>query len=130
MDSDQIPDCQDNDVDGDGKLNYQDTDTDNDTVPDIQEYPGTNPRVRQQTRNCTNKTIDSDKDDILDCEDDDVDGDGLTNQIDLDSDGDGVSDKDEGFGDSDGNGLPNFLDKGTSVVIEKRPAVYLPILMR
>jgi len=40
----------------------------------------------------------------------DVDSDGIPNHLDLDSDGDGLLDEDEGVGDSDGDGIPNYLD--------------------
>jgi hypothetical protein len=40
----------------------------------------------------------------------DTDGDGVIDALDLDSDDDGLSDADEGTGDSDGDGIPNYRD--------------------
>jgi len=42
---------------------------------------------------------------------DDTDGDGKQNFSDVDDDGDGYLTKTEGTGDSDGDGIPNYLDK-------------------
>ncbi|MEZ4970157.1 MAG: hypothetical protein R2814_10995 [Flavobacteriaceae bacterium] len=41
---------------------------------------------------------------------DDTDGDGIPNYLDADDDGDGVLTKDE-LGDADNNGVPDYLDK-------------------
>ena len=41
---------------------------------------------------------------------DDIDGDGIPNNVDIDNDNDGISDVDEGNGDSDGDGIPDYLD--------------------
>jgi len=55
---------------------------------------------------------DSDDDGIPDADEGtgDPDGDGIPNYLDLDSDGDGLLDADEGTGDPDGDWLPNYLD--------------------
>lgn len=56
--------------------------------------------------------LDSDGDGISDYEEGtgDQDGDGIPNYLDPDSDGDGLWDVDEGTGDIDGDGIPNYLD--------------------
>ncbi|MDM8530406.1 PKD domain-containing protein [Anaerolineales bacterium HSG25] len=131
IDEDGIPDCQDNDTDGDGKLNYQDDDSDDDTILDSVEHPGSSKgRTATQERVCTNTTIDQDQDGVIDCQDDDVDGDGLSNQLDLDSDGDTVSDKDEGTGDSSGDGLPDFLNNEVNGTVKANPKIYLPVVIK
>ncbi|QTH63079.1 choice-of-anchor L domain-containing protein [Psychrosphaera ytuae] len=91
------------DADGDGLLNYRDTDSDGDGIEDGAEGNG-----------------DSDGDGILDSDDSDsdndgiedvlegngdTDGDGIPDYLDLDSDGDGISDAVEGTRDSDGDGI-------------------------
>ncbi len=76
------------DVDQDGIPNYVDTDSDNDTIPDVVEGVG------------------------------DDDGDGIPNYLDnhddspknTDTDGDGIPDVVEGTQDSDGDGTPDYLD--------------------
>jgi hypothetical protein len=40
----------------------------------------------------------------------DSDGDGIPNFLDKDADGDGISDRKEGDEDTDGDHIPNFLD--------------------
>jgi gliding motility-associated-like protein len=59
-----------------------------------------------------NTVVDSDGDGILDTEEGtgDVDGDGIPNYLDLDSDNDGIPDSVEGTDDADGDGIPNYLD--------------------
>ena len=68
------------DSDGDGLLNYLDTDSDNDGIGDQVET----------------------------LQDSDLDG--IANYLDSDSDNDGVSDAVEGASDFDGDGLANYLD--------------------
>ena len=101
-DSDGIPDCLDDDIDGDGIPNdveigddpdnpmdsdgdsipnYLDADSDNDGIPDSAEGDG------------------------------DFDNDGQLNYVDLDADGDGIADgSGEGLEDCDEDGNPDFLD--------------------
>ncbi|MFT4622200.1 MAG: MYXO-CTERM domain-containing protein [Myxococcota bacterium] len=102
------------DTDGDGILDFQDDDDDNDGVPSADEAG-----------------LDTDQDGTADPYDDDDDGDGLTTAeeledaaehgddpdddgvpswLDTDSDDDGESDRDEGRGDVNDNGIPNYLD--------------------
>ena len=68
------------DVDGDGRWNHLDLDSDSDNIPDQREGVS------------------------------DLDHDGLPNFLDPDSDGDERADLDEGEEDDDSDGLPNFLD--------------------
>lgn len=76
------------DTDGDGKPDYLDDDDDGDTIPTKDEIADTNAAHVS----------------------DDVDGDGKKNWLDDDADGDGITDGVEGRGDSNGNGVPDYLD--------------------
>lgn len=76
------------DTDGDGKPDYLDDDDDGDTILTKDEIADTNAAHVS----------------------DDVDGDGKKNWLDNDADGDGITDGVEGRGDSNGNGVPDYLD--------------------
>lgn len=76
------------DTDFDGIPDSMDTDSDNDTIPDVDEAGRSD---------CTLPPEDFDED-------------GLANFRDIDSDGDFIKDEDEGSGDVDRDGLPNYLD--------------------
>ena len=86
-DNDGVFDVEDGvlDFDGDGLSNRRDNDSDNDGIPDGQEY---------YHDDATN----------------DFDGDGMRNYLDLDSDGDTLTDKLETADDPDEDGIPSFLD--------------------
>jgi|GEM_PF-3188392 len=109
-DGDDIPDSEEGveDIDGDGKPNYLDIDSDGDDIPDSEE--GVEDIDGDGKPNYLD--IDSDGDDIPDSEEgvEDIDGDGKPNYLDIDSDGDGINDSIEGEGDFDGDGKPNYLD--------------------
>tara|TARA_R110000823_G_scaffold284631_1_gene402957 strand:- start:307775 stop:314659 length:6885 start_codon:yes stop_codon:yes gene_type:complete len=81
-------DLTDDDTDGDGIPNYLDPDDDGDGVP----------------------TKDEDVNKDGDPTNDDTDDDGVPNNLDEDDDGDGKSTEEEGTGDSDGDGTPDYLD--------------------
>lgn len=96
------------DTDLDGFANFQDTDSDEDGIPDIietaedfdmDEYPNY-------------LDADSDGDGIMDQEEtaSDSDNDGVGNFVDLDSDADGIPDSTESNNDYDNDGVPNYLD--------------------
>lgn len=78
------------DTDGDGDANYRDTDSDNDTLTDTQEAGDNTAQPR------------------------DTDGDGMDDYLDVDSDNDGLLDSVEASGstvaDSDADGVPDYLD--------------------
>lgn len=76
------------DFDGDGTPNHQDTDSDNDTIPDATEAGDDD---------CWTPPVDSD-------------GDTMPDFVDLDSDGNGMNDRNETTGDVDGDGVPDFAD--------------------
>jgi len=115
--------------DGTGEIDALDTDSDDDTVDDVDEA-GSNPREPRDT--------DGDGDaDFRDPDDDndgidtsveaadgivDTDGDGLPNHIDVDSDGDGVYDAAESDGDMDDDGVPDYLDSGSDWGQQTEPA--------
>ena len=86
LDGDGIPDIYPNDFDADGIPDYLDKDDDNDYILDSVEI-GANP----------NKPLNND-------------GTGNPNYQDTDSDDDGILDIDEGERDSDGDGIPDYLD--------------------
>jgi len=113
------------DADDDGVIDALDADDDGDSVPTALEHPDDNGDGNPSD------ALDTDGDsipDYLDNDDDndgipttievaysriygdDVDNDGLLNYRDTDSDGDDKNDSVEGTGDSDGDGIPNFLD--------------------
>jgi len=100
MDRDSIPDCEDDDANGDGVQDqYQrDTDIDMDGIPD-------------------DRDLDIDEDGIENTDEwgeggrpVDTDGDGDSDIFDPDSDDDTILDGHEGTDDADGDGLPNFRD--------------------
>ena len=78
------------DADGDGTPDFQETDSDNDSIPDAIEAGnnGDNP-------------IDSD-------------GDGIPDYRDTDSDNDGIDDAVEGAVDTDGDSIPDYVDVGNT----------------
>jgi len=123
LDGDELPDCIDEDIDGDGILNttegtgdpdgdgipnQEDTDSDGDGIPDSVE--GTANNDGDDIPNYLD--LDSDDDGIPDSVEGnvDTDGDGVPNYLDLDSDDDTLTDIQEGTGDVDGDGVPNYLD--------------------
>ncbi len=104
-------------TDGDGLLNSQDLDSDNDGIGDLTES-GTG--TDTDNNGIVDGTADGDDDGILDATDNDpastgsggafptdTDGDGVPNYLDLDSDNDGITDLTEGGTgtDSDNNGI-------------------------
>ncbi len=99
-DNDGIPDTADADIDGDGIPNEADADVDGDGIID--------------------NGPDTDSDGINDANDPDIDGDGIPNETDADVDGDGVNDNgtdtdSDGINDAndpdiDGDGIPNEAD--------------------
>jgi len=105
------------DTDGDGIIDALDTDSDNDGVPDMRE--GTADVDNDGIENY--RDTDDDGDTILTKTEvadalaahlgDDVDFDGRENYYDTDADGDGTDDKVEGRGDTDHDGIPNYLDR-------------------
>ncbi|WP_169727527.1 Ig-like domain-containing protein [Granulosicoccus antarcticus] len=109
------------DTDLDGIVDSLDTDSDNDGIPDSIENAGSGIDLDADG---IDDMYDVDytlgKDEDQDGVDDDaytftnaqndVDGDGLQNQVDTDSDGDGIDDSDEGTVDTDGDLIPNYLD--------------------
>jgi len=96
------------DFDNDGIPNYLDLDSDNDNISDNIE--GLNDFDSDGASNFLD--LDSDSDGISDAIEGDIDfdGDGASNFLDLDSDNDGISDAIEGDTDFDGDGASNFLD--------------------
>lgn len=99
------------------------TDTDGDSLPDGDEWPGT------ADDESLSNPLDSDGDGLIDAADPDddndglptkdevagdptrdTDGDGLPDYLDPDSDNDGVVDGLESFEDEDGDGIPEWLD--------------------
>ncbi|MEN8899498.1 MAG: T9SS type A sorting domain-containing protein, partial [Nonlabens sp.] len=116
-DNDTIPDLSedlngngdltDDDTDGDGIPNYLDDDDDGDGVPTAVETSGVGARG-------TNFTFI------------DTDGDGIENYLDNDDDGDGVFTEDEDYNgngdptddDTDGSGIPDFLESTVTLSID------------
>jgi len=112
------------DTDGDGIEDYFDSDSDNDSIPDIVEAGGVDTVGDGQVDTST----DTDKDGLLDVydtnpsaflvedpsliTDDDFDGDSTPNRIDLDSDNDGIVDlREVDEDDTDGDGqIDSFTD--------------------
>lgn len=76
------------DFDGDGTPNYEDVDSDADTILD---------RDEAGDEDCRTPPVDSDGDDLPDF-------------LDTDSDGNGIHDRDEHEGDTDGDGDPDYRD--------------------
>ncbi|WP_157673826.1 Ig-like domain-containing protein [Cognaticolwellia beringensis] len=96
------------DFDGDGTPNYLDLDSDNDAISDAIE--GLNDFDTDGASNFLD--LDSDNDGISDATEgvNDFDSDGASNFLDLDSDNDGISDAREGENDFDSDGASNYLD--------------------
>lgn len=127
-DHDLIPDYFEgivSDVDDDGFFNHEDSDSDNDGIPDQVEAAFVAMDL------CAVEVADSDSDGLADYLDGDSDNDGILDMIeagampwspidsdndgradyvDVDSDNDGISDFLEQNIDSDGDGTPNYLD--------------------
>ena len=101
-------------TDNEDQADYQDTDSDNDGIPD--DIEGSKDSDKDGIANY--RDTDSDDDDILDATEGviDTDKDGQPNYIDTDSDNDGLLDKDEGEVDANNNGVPDYIDKGSVVV--------------
>ncbi len=76
------------DTDGDGTPDWQDDDSDGDTIPDALEAGDADPRTAPG----------------------DADGDGIPNFRDIDSDGNGILDAVESRDDLDGDTIPDFAD--------------------
>lgn len=93
------------DSDGDGTANYQDTDSDGDTILD---------RDEAGDSNCESTPRDTDADGTADFLDRDANGDGIDDQTQLteDFDGDGVPDARDN--DIDGDNISNAIEIGTS----------------
>ena len=99
-DGDGIPNSQDPDIDGDGIPNWADDDIDGDGIPNGQDD-------------------DVDGDGIPNSDDPDIDGDGINNERDNDDDGDGIEDGADT--DSDGDGIEDPNDPtpdGTEEYVE------------
>ena len=124
-DQDGVYDYLDSDDDGDSVLTLKETgDTDADHIPDHLDADDDGDGLF--TLDEIGADFDGDGlDDAYDADDDndgivtadevawpqsDVDGDGDPNWLDLDSDGDLIPDETEGVGDSDKDGIPNFVD--------------------
>ncbi len=89
-DGDEVPDVNNpRDTDGDGFIDALDPDDDGDGI-----------LTRTEREDSALAAVNND----------DVDGDGNANWLDTDADGDGVSDTDEGRGDADQDGRPDYLD--------------------
>jgi cysteine-rich repeat protein len=121
VDSDTIADFDEEagrrDTDGDGLVDSEDADSDNDGIPDIDEAGdfelATPPIDTDDDGTPDFQDLDSDNDGIAD-EDEgvvDTDGDGLGNWRDPDSDGDYLPDEVDGIGDNDGDGTLDYLDR-------------------
>jgi len=96
LDEDGLPDCVDQDDDGDG------VDDTLDCAPDdASRYPGAPETCDALDSDCDGSLVD----DFVD-----TDGDLTPDCVDLDDDGDGVADADEPAGDPDGDGIPATLD--------------------
>ncbi|MFK7990729.1 MAG: hypothetical protein AB8I08_32210 [Sandaracinaceae bacterium] len=109
------------DTDGDGTPDFEDSDSDNDGIPDSVEAGDADPASPpfDSDSDSTPDFIDDDSDDngIPDGmeADGDIDGDGVENRADLDDDGDGIRDRIEidisgVTGDADEDGAPDFQD--------------------
>ena len=109
-DADGVPD-EDEDVNGDGNLDNDDTDQDG--IPDYRD-------------------VDDDGDRILTRDElsyGDTDEDGLPNYRDSDDDNDGVLTIIEGPGDSNADGIPDYLDKNIVGAGHLTISVYLPLVL-
>ena len=127
------------DLDGDDTDDFRDLDTDNDGIPDLTEGwdidgDGTPETVPSNSdadgdglddafdnddavSDPTNGQVPTDFPDVqqpggnLDWrQGNDIDGDGVNDDVDLDNDNDGIPDLVEGTDDTDGDGIPDFLD--------------------
>ncbi|MCB9599259.1 MAG: hypothetical protein H6720_02710 [Sandaracinus sp.] len=134
-DADTTPDYLDPDDDGDGILTVDEgsgtVDTDADGFPDHLDVDDDGDGLETRNECPTEPCRDTDTDgtpDYLDPDDDgddipttreiadsrrtteDVDGDGDDNWLDADADGEAPGDREEGIGDSDMDGIPDYLD--------------------
>jgi fimbrial isopeptide formation D2 family protein len=117
-DGDTLPDKLETaqDADGDGTPNYLDLDSDADSVSDATEGPndtdsdGTPDFLDLDDDNDTIPTLKERDDAKAAGVGDDVDKDQAPNWLDTNADGDTKLDKDDGTGDDDNDGTPNYLD--------------------
>lgn len=93
------------DTDGDGTPNYQDTDSDGDTITD---------RDEAGDSNCESTPRDTDGDSTPDFLDRDANGDGIDDQTQLTEDFDHDGTPDARDNDIDGDGISNAIEIGTS----------------
>ncbi|XP_062560064.1 dentin sialophosphoprotein-like isoform X4 [Armigeres subalbatus] len=113
-DNDGIPDSEDPDDDNDGVPDVKDTDDDNDGIPDYKDKDSKYDINDLDGDGIPNELDDDDDGDgIPDAEDDDDDNDGIKDDEDIDDDNDGIPDDKEGQpinNDLDGDGIPNDVD--------------------
>jgi outer membrane protein OmpA-like peptidoglycan-associated protein len=108
------------DTDGDGIPDFQDTDSDNDAIPDSIEETNQPPLTGSDAdADGIDDAIDVDSTAGTDADGDgiddqfapvDSDGDGLPNYLDLDADDDGIQDSYERNIDTDGDSIPDYID--------------------
>ncbi|MEX2257350.1 MAG: outer membrane beta-barrel protein, partial [Woeseia sp.] len=110
------------DTDGDGQPDHADTDSDGDGITDLVEIGGTDTDGDGQV----DDFVDEDGNGLHDGADGsrsggqpavikDSDGDGVPDFQDTDADGDGFVDADEGTGDANNNGVPDYLEAPAQV---------------
>jgi len=104
LDNDGIPNEEDDDIDGDGIFNWEDPDDDNDGLCDTETSPLNKDEAGAAL--CEGNDNDDDGDGILDPDDmdtnDDLDNDGVINELDDDMDGDGIENIADMDNDNDG----------------------------
>ena len=123
------------DTDGDRVADFLDRDSDNDGITDLEESIGTVETIDPDNNGAIDgrQFVDENNNGLSDglerfngenigtsAAESTIDADTIPNHLDSDSDGDGAPDAEEGTGDSNGNGVPDYIDPSIASTLTDR----------